>query len=232
MRRLMGLLLALALGFTPIALPAHAATPALQVVGAVAKYVGLTTAFAEALAMLTRAVESAYAAGTAMADDLSCRSQKSALEELVVALRRVEGDKRILHGTLSRAVYFPHRGDWHRLAGLAERVNGGIARLEQQLDRSASALAGGVEMSRAYRDLMVAFEAKKGILRELAAEMVAVDWNWPGIDDGALRPHLRIFGELEADLARQLQTIGSATDSIAARRGDMCTPTPASAALD
>jgi hypothetical protein len=104
-RRRAALLLTAAIaGISFVATSSPTGAQATHVVVAVAKYVGLTAAFAEALQKLAGAVSESYGAGRTITDDVACRRQQAALRELVITLRDLEVEKRELHRRLPRSL--------------------------------------------------------------------------------------------------------------------------------
>lgn len=220
MRQFGGALFGMALGIAVAGAPMPAAPQAVQLVAAIGKYVGLTAAFAEAINGLADAVAATYETGRGIADDVDCRRHKDVLQDLVIDLRDVEAEKRHLHNNLVRAVRYG-RG-WPQLRGQVERVRIGILDLEETINENKRAFADNAAMSRAYANLLVSFDEKKGIVRDLVEEMNAVEWEARQVDERSIEPQLETLDRLEADLATEITAISEATDTIADHAADLC----------
>jgi hypothetical protein len=220
MRRFGGALFAMVLGVAVVGVPAPAAPQAVQLVAAIGKYVGLTAAFAEAINGLADAVAATYETGRGIADDVDCRRHKAVLQELVIELRDVQAEKQYLHNNLVRAVRYG-RG-WRQLRSQVERVRIGILDLEETINENKHAFADNAPMSRAYANLLVSFDAKQGIVRDLVEEMNAVEWDVRQVDERSIEPQLETLERLEAELKTQITAISEATDTIADHAGDLC----------
>ena len=225
-RRGAALLLALALvGVTFVATSSPTGAQATHVVVAVAKYVGLTAAFAEALQKLAGAVSESYGAGRTITDDLACRRQQAALRELVITMRDLEVEKRELHRRLELALFqMGHWLDWRRVAAQATSIRASILEVEQQVREHGPVFAGNAAVSRAYTNLLLSFDAKQDLLSNLAAEMQAIDWTWARVDRRDARrsaPELRLLAQ---DLQVQIEVIAEATDVIADYADGLCEP--------
>jgi hypothetical protein len=219
-------LIAIALGGAVLLAPQPAApqaAQAAQMVAAIAKYVGLTAGLGEALETLAVAVGTTYETGRGIADDLGCRAQQRTLQELVITLRDLQVEKQHLHTSLSRAVHFGRGpGDWAQLRQQAERVSIRIQDLEEMIDHNKQAFAGNAALSRAYVGLLVSFDAKEDIVRDLVAEMAEVDWTWHRLDRHTIAPHLEVLEQLEGALQVEIAVISEATDTVADYAGDLC----------
>lgn len=225
-RRRAALMLAFAIaGLTFAATSSPTCAQATHVVVAVAKYVGLTAAFAEALQKLAGAVSESYGAGRTITDDVACRRQQAALRELVITIRDLEVEKRELHRRLELALFqMGHWLDWRRVAAQAMGIRASILEIEQQVREHGAAFAGNAAVSRAYTNLLLTFDAKQDLLSNVAAEMQAIDWTWARVDRRDARrssPELKLLAQ---DLEVQIEVIAEATDVIADYADDLCEP--------
>jgi hypothetical protein len=138
MRRICAaLLLSPIIAGTVVLAPHPAGAQAIQLVAAIAQYVGLTAAFAEAVTRLATAVAETYGTGRTITDDVACRRQKAALQELVVALRDLQVRKRDLHARLGGALSpMSDWRDWRQVRTLGLRVQIDIVELQQQIQEN------------------------------------------------------------------------------------------------
>lgn len=182
-RRSTAFLLASAIAGVSCMAATSTSAQAVHVVLAVAKYVALTTAFAEAVDKLAGAVAATYGTGRTITGDMACRRERSALRELVITLRDLEVKKRELHSRLDHALSpMSHWLEWQQVGTRAERVSVGILEITQQIEEQRESFADSAAVSRAYGSLLITFDAKQNLLRDLAAEMQTIDWTWGSVD--------------------------------------------------
>lgn len=222
MTRISRTVFASGLGALVLLAPAQAPAQAVQVVTALIQYVGLTAAFAEALDKLAGAAVATYTGGREITDDVVCRRQKQALADLAVELRDLEREKRNLRNTLSRWIHFPRRGEWRNVLVEAERVRLGLDRVERLIEARQDDFATDPDLSRAYVDVLVSFDAKGELIRTMTEEMAAIDWDWSGIEPWEMDPHVDALAGLEEELEIYIETIAQATDVIAENAGTPC----------
>lgn len=219
------LLLSPVIAGTVVLAPHPAGAQAIQLVAAIAQYVGLTAAFAEAVTRLAAAVAETYGTGRTITDDVGCRRQKAALQELVIALRDLQVRKRDLHTRLGGAVSpISDWLDWRQVRTLGLRVQIDIVELQQQIQENQQAFVGTAAVSRAYSNLLISFDAKQNLVRDLVAEMANVEWIWTRTPRRELRPQFDEIESLAQDLEVQIEVIGEATDVIADYAGTLCQP--------
>lgn len=198
---------------------------AVHVVVAVAKYAGLMAAFAEALRQLAGALGESYGTGRTVTDDVACRRQQAALRELVISLRDIEIEKRQLHERIERAsTPVSHWLDLRGAGTQAQQVSIGILKIKAQVDENREAFAGNAAVSRAYRNLVMSFDAKQNLLRDLVAEMQTIDWTWARVDPRDARRSARDLRQLAQDLEMHIEAIAQATDVIADHAEVLCEP--------
>jgi hypothetical protein len=161
-RRSTAFLLASAIAGVSCMAATSTSAQAVHVVLAVAKYVALTAAFAEAVDKLAGAVAATYGTGRTITDDMACRRERSALRELVITLRDLEVEKTELHSRLERALsQMSDWLDWQQVGGRAERVSVGILEIRQQIEEHREAFDDGAAVSRAYGGLLITFDANR-----------------------------------------------------------------------
>jgi hypothetical protein len=212
-------------GTTCVATTSFTIAQAVHVVVAVAKYAGLTAAFAEALRQLAGAVAESYGTGRTVTDDVACRRQQAALRELVISLRDLEVEKRQLHVRLERAsTRLSHWLDLREAGTQAQRVSISIREIKAQVEENREAFAGNAAVSRAYGNLVMSFDAKQNLLRDLVAEMQAIDWTWARVDRRDARRSASDLRPLAQELERHIETIAQATDVIADHAEVLCEP--------